>query len=102
MLSDTILGFVLGLTSHILWNFYVAMPAFFMCIMACSLSELFAEISKEIGRDFADGRGVGRSVQESGVRQLKHNMILYKIIWLLFPTSSALLWHCQRQKKNNK
>ena len=62
-----------------MWNLYVLLPAFLLCILAWILSELFAEICKEMERAFADGRDAGRIVQMSGVR---HSLVC-QAVWTL-------------------
>ena len=72
-------NFAIELTNIFLWHFYLLLPSFFLYILAWGLSELFAQICKEMERAFADGQGVGLFVQESGVR---HSLIC-QAVWKL-------------------
>lgn len=71
------------LACEITWMFssyvYLMLPAFFLYILAWTLSELFVQICKEMERAFTDGGDVGRIVQESGVR---HSLVC-KAVWNL-------------------
>ena len=73
------LSFVLRFTSHFIWLFYVMLPALFLCTLTWNLSELFAQICKEMERAFAEGQDVGHIAQESGVC---HSLIC-QAVWRL-------------------
>lgn len=62
-----------------LWNLYLLLPSSFLYILAWSLSELFTEIRKEMECAFADGKDVGRFVQESAER---HSLVC-QAVWKL-------------------
>ena len=71
--------FAIQLPWRFLGVFYILVPVFFLYILAWSLSELFAEICKEMERAFANGGDVGRIVQVSGVR---HSLVC-QAVWRL-------------------
>ena len=74
-----VLEIAIRFTSYFIWHLYLLLPSFFLYTLAWSLSELFAQIGKEMERAFADGRDIGRSVRMAGVR---HSLVC-QAVWRL-------------------